>query len=80
MNHVKDNYYTVEGEEESSGLNMTSNWYHYIVWIILAITILSLTIHTLTGAPSSKIVNGLSLIFCIIALFILVRWFYNKLT
>ena len=80
MNHMKDNYYTVEGEEESSGLNMTSNWYHYIVWIILAITIISLTIHTLTGAPSSNIVNGLSLIFCIIALFILVRWFYNKLT
>lgn len=79
LNHLNDNYYTVEGEQESSGLIMNSNLYHYMVWIILAITVISLTIHTLSGAQSSKMINGLSLIFCIIALYVLVKWFYNKL-
>ena len=80
LNHLSDNYYTIQGEEESSGLTVKSNWMHYIVWIILAITVISITIHTLSDAPSSRIGNGLALVFCIIALFVLVKWFYNKLT
>jgi hypothetical protein len=80
LNHLSDNYYTIQGEEESSGLTAKSNWIHYIVWIILAITVISITMHTLSDTPSSRIGNGLALIFCIIALFVLVKWFYNKLT
>ena len=79
MKHLDDNYYTVEGEQESSGLKATSNWYHYIVWIILAFTVVSITLHSLTSKNTSTMGNGLALIFCIIILFLLVRWFYSKL-
>jgi len=79
MNHSSKRYMTIEGEEQSSDLIMTSNWYHYIVWFIVVITVVSITFHTLAVDRPSRMANGLSLIFCIIILFIIVRWFYNKL-
>ena len=71
--------YTIEGEEENTSLMMTSNWYHYIVWLIVGIAVISITIHTLLGGEPSRMASGAALIFCIVVLFALVRWFYNKL-
>jgi len=79
MNQANNKFYTIEGEEENTSLMMTSNWYHYIVWLIVGIAVVSITIHTLLGGEPSRMASGVALIFCIVVLFALVRWFFNKL-
>ena len=77
MSHHNQRYITVEGEREDSGLVLQSNWYHYLVWLVLAVTILSITVHTLTTGDPGRVANGVTLIISLILLYILVRWLYR---
>ena len=77
MSHHNQRYITVEGEREDSGLVLQSNWYHYLVWLVLAVTILSITVHTLMTGDPGRVANGVTLIISLILLYILVRWLYR---
>ena len=69
----------VSGNEEDASLRMTSNLYWYIIWIFLAIFIISITLTNTSGVGGKKI-SGIS--YVIIAIFILMFliYVYNKMT
>ena len=67
----------MSGEEEDASLRMTSNYYGYLIWILLMILIVSLTVKSSLGkegGPISPIVYLISAIF----LLIFVVFLYNK--
>ena len=67
----------MSGEEEDASLRMTSNYYGYLMWILLMILIVSLTVKSSLGkegGPISPIVYLISAIF----LLIFVVFLYNK--
>ena len=67
----------MSGEEEDASLRMTSNYYEYLMWILLMILIVSLTVKSSLGkegGPISPIVYLISAIF----LLIFVVFLYNK--
>lgn len=78
INQINNNFETVLGKREDSELSGHSSQLQYMVWTILAITILILTINTLTG-NIGNITNGFVVIISLIAIYIFAKWLYNKL-
>ena len=77
MTHNNQRFITVEGENEDSGLVLKSNWYHYLVWLVLAVTVISITVHTMTTGDPGRAANGITLIVAILILYVIVRWLYR---
>lgn len=80
ISNVNKSYNTISGEQVNSELRLVSNQYNYIVWFILAITIISIVINitlseTITDTMSSNTGNIL-LIVSLIALFLIVKNLY----
>ena len=68
----------VSGEEQDATLRMNSNYYHYILWIILAIILISLTLNA-----TSKNNDNISIVtYVIIIIFVLIfaQYLYRKLS
>jgi hypothetical protein len=80
MGHFNAVYTTVNGEQESSGLLLNSNKLHYLVWLILAVTIVSITLHSVSTGAMSRGGNVIVLIVSLIALYVIARWMYNRLS
>jgi hypothetical protein len=68
----------VSGEEQDATLRMNSNYYHYILWIILAIILISLTLN----ATSENNDNISIVTYVIIIIFVLIfaQYLYRKLS
>ena len=78
MDHHNQRFITIEGERESTGLVLQSNWYHYLVWFVLAVTVLAITAHTMTTGDPGRAASGVTLIVAIVALYVIVRWLYRR--
>ena len=61
---------TVDGMDESTTLTRKSNQYHYLMWIIVLITILSLSMYILT---SDLVINTIVVIIALIVIYLLSR-------
>ena len=61
---------TVDGMDESTTLTRKSNQYYYLMWIIVLITILSLSIYILT---SDLVINTIVVIIALIVIYLLSR-------
>ena len=77
MQNVNKGYNTIAGEHESTKLQLVSNQYNYIVWLLLAITVVGVTIHIVTSNSVSNNKGNVLLIISLIALFLIVRNIYN---
>jgi len=80
LGHFNSVYTTVGGKNESSGLILNSNKLHYLVWLLLAITIVSITLHSSSTGTMTRGGNVIVLIVCLIAIYVISRWMYNRLS
>ena len=70
LNFYNQDYITVMAEQEDSELREVSTKYHYIVWILVALTIFGLMLHNNALNPKSNatdtivVVIGIIFIFC----------------
>ncbi len=67
----------MSGEEEDSRLRMTSNYYQYLVWILLMVLILSLTMKSSLGKEGGSI-NPLTYLIVAIFSLIFIVYLYNR--
>ena len=65
----------INADEEDASLRMTSNYYIYLVWILLTILIASLTTKLYLGEEPSTIIYLITAIFILI----FVVFLYNKI-
>ena len=78
ITHINNSFETVLGRRENTSLTAHSNKLQYMVWMILAITILILTFKTLLTGSAGRITNGFVVIVLLIVIYIFARWLYNK--
>lgn len=67
---------TTRGQLDDASMRVTSNYYHYLMWIIVAITLISLATHVLV-ADNNNPVNILIMIIILIAFFFVLRAVYH---
>ena len=79
LGHFNSTYTTAGGINESSGLVLNSNRIHYLVWLILSITIASITLHSVSTGTMTRGGNVIVLIVSLIAIYVISRWLYNRL-
>ena len=65
----------LNGKIVSSKLTRVSNKYHYFVWLIFLITLLSLTYHILT---SNFAMNTMLVIISLVVIYMLARFINNR--
>ena len=80
LGHFNSVYTTVGGKKESSGLILDSNKIHYLVWLILSITIVSITLHSVSTGTITRGGNVIVLIVSLIVIYIICRWLYNRMS
>lgn len=80
MGHFNSVFATVSGEEESSGLLLTSKKLRYLVWFLLAIMIVSITLHSVSTGTMTRGGNTIVLIVSLIVIYIILRWLYNRMS
>jgi hypothetical protein len=66
---------TMDGMRENTSLIRKSNQYHYLMWVIVLITFLSLFLYILT---SDLVMNTLLVIICLMVIYLLARAINNK--
>jgi hypothetical protein len=71
-----DEMSTAQGQMEDASLMLTSHYYHYLMWIIVAITLISLATHVLV-ADNNNPINILVMIIILIAFFFVLRAVYH---
>ncbi len=67
MAEQKSKMYNIDGLLQNSELVMVSNKYHYLVWFILGLTVISISLHILFS--DGNISNSIVLIVCLLTLF-----------
>ena len=70
---------SLEGKQEDAKLMLTSHYYHYLMWTILAITLIAFVVRVLSG-NSNQPTNAITMIIIIIAFFFVVRGVYHYLS
>ena len=70
---------SLEGKYEDAQLMLTSHYYHYLMWTIVAITLIAFVVHVLS-ANNNKPVNAVAMIILIIAFFFVIRRLYHYLS
>ena len=66
----------VDGKQYDQNLKLTSNFYHYMLWIFITLTLLSLTIHFMTVKhyrPANVVVS----IILLISIYIFIKYAYS---
>lgn len=66
---------TSEGEYQTTKLNEQSLQYHYIVFLIVAITVITITIHTIISGKSTQAGSTIVLLVCLL----LVYYIFSKM-
>ena len=77
INFYNQNYVTVMAEHEDSHLREVSTRYHYIAWVLVAITIFALMMHNALN-PNSNTTDTVVVVIGIIFIFIVCRAIYNR--
>lgn len=77
LNSINKSLITINAEEEDTDINKRMQYAHMIVWLILLITILSLTTHAFMSSQSNT-GDILGVVFALILLFAIVKWVWNK--
>ena len=80
LGQFNSTYTTVGGKNESSGLVLNSNKIHYLVWLILSITIVSITLHSVSTGNMTRGGNVIVLIVTLIVTYIISLWMYNRIS
>ena len=65
---------SLDGSVETTNLNMTSIYYFYIVWIILAITILGFTVNAIMN-PEASIINAAIVVGSLVGVYFIAKWY-----
>ena len=65
---------TAIGENQDSYIQMRSNWLHYIVWLILAVTIVGIVINTAQTNEPGKLAQAIVLIALLLILYGIASW------
>ena len=71
---LQRDFQTVIGESEDSRIQMRSNWLHYLVWIILAVTVVSIVIHTARMNDPGRAAQIVVLIAALIIVYGIASW------
>jgi len=74
-NGVANEMETINGMKENTGLIRKSNQYHYLMWFIVLITLISLFFYILT---SDLVMNTLLVIICLMVIYLLARAISNN--
>ena len=77
INFYNQDYVTVMAEQEDSQLRKTSVKYHYIVWVIVVLTIFALMMHNALN-PRSNATDTIVVVIGIIFIFVVSRAIYNR--
>ena len=77
INFYNQDYVTVMAEQEDSQLRKTSVKYHYIVWILVVLTIFALMMHNALN-PRSNATDTIVVVIGIIFIFVVSRAIYNR--
>ena len=77
LNFYNQDYITVMAEQEDSELREVSTKYHYIVWILVALTIFGLMMHNALN-PKSNATDTVVVVIGIIFIFVVCRAIYNR--
>lgn len=72
-NSDSDMYNTLVGQDEVSGLTRRSNYFHYIIWMLLILTLILITLHSIINESY----EGITVIIGLILLYIVTRYIYN---
>jgi hypothetical protein len=63
---------TIAGSLETTGLNMNSMYYHYIVYFIVSITLISFTFNIMIN-PEANVMNAIYVVGALILVFLIAR-------
>tara|TARA_B100001093_G_C26756451_1_gene983663 strand:+ start:272 stop:973 length:702 start_codon:yes stop_codon:yes gene_type:complete len=77
ISEIKQNFNTVIGVNEDTRLQMKSNWLHYIVWFILAVTVISILIHTNQANRPGQLAYMVILVTMLIIVYSMAIWIYR---
>ena len=77
LNFYNQDYITVMAEQEDSELREVSNKYHYIVWVLVVLTIFALMMHNALN-PKSNATDTIVVVIGIIFIFVVCRAIYNR--
>jgi hypothetical protein len=80
MGHFNSVFTTASGEEENSGLLLTSNRLHYLVWFLLAIMIVSITLHSASTGNMTSGGNAVVLVASLVVIYVVLRWLHTRLS
>ena len=77
LNFYNQDYITVMAEQEDSELRQVSTMYHYIVWLLVILTVFSLLMHNALN-PKSNTTDTIVVIIGIVFIFVVCRAIYNR--
>ena len=80
MGHFNSVFATASGEEENSGLLLTSNRLHYLVWFLLAIMVISITLHSASTGSMTSGGNAVALVASLVVIYVILRWLHTRLS
>jgi hypothetical protein len=72
-NSDSDIYNTLIGQDEISRLTLNSNYFHYLIWILLILTFLLIALHAITNDSF----DGVIVIIGLVLLYSVVKYIYN---
>ena len=65
---------SLDGSVETTTLNVTSIYYFYVVWIILAITVLGFTVNAIIN-PNASIINAAIVVGSLGGVYLIAKWY-----
>ena len=70
---------TISAEQSDTDMSVKSYGLHYLMYILLLITMIAITFRAITVSGESRIANIVILLIALVLVFMLARWVYNKL-
>jgi len=71
-----DDMQSLQGQYDDANLMLTSHYYHYLMWAVVAITLIAFVVHVL-AADNSDPVNAIVMVIILIAFFFVLRAVYH---
>jgi hypothetical protein len=77
-NNLNARLITLNAEEQDTNMSVKAYGFQYLVYILLLITIVSITFRAMSLSSESRIANFVILVIALLLLFIFAKWIYNK--
>lgn len=74
IERIQRDFQTVLGINKDTRLQLRTNWLHYIVWVLLAVTVVSILIHTARMNTTGMLAQIVVLIAALIAVYGVASW------